>query len=84
MLTVWKFPLAITDQQQIEMPVGAEILHVEPQEKTLCLWARVDPDAPLEGRAFVITGTGNPVPEVVDHVGSAVVPPFVWHVWEER
>lgn len=31
MMTVWKFTLQVTDEQTIEMPQGAEILHVGQQ-----------------------------------------------------
>lgn len=84
MMTVWKFPLDITDVQKVPMPSGADLLHVAEQHGVLTLWARVAPDAPVTDRIIGITGTGNPCPAEGDgwYVGSAQVGPFVWHVWD--
>lgn len=59
--TIWKYSLP----QQVsflEMPKGAEILTVQPQNGVPCIWAIVDPDAPLEDRVFVSVTTGGYVP----------------------
>ena len=57
--TVWKFPLEIADWQKIVMPAGAEILFVGVQREQLCLWAKVNPEAPKGERLFRIVGTGH-------------------------
>ena len=84
--TIWKYPLRLSELQDIEMPVGAHILHVAEQFGTLCMWAIVDPLAEKRPRRFAIVGTGHPAPDDVDtiHVGSAVCDGgrFVWHVFE--
>jgi len=59
--TIWKFPLKVTDGQNISMPVGSEILTVQTQNEEPCLWALVDPKATTEIRFFEIFGTGHPV-----------------------
>lgn len=59
--TIWKFELETTDNQEIKMPVGAEILTVQVQGETLCLWALVDPSAEKETRHFEMIGTGHPI-----------------------
>lgn len=82
-MTVWKFHLYLTDTQHVAMPTGAELLHVDVQDDMLCLWAKVDAGAPVEQRRIFVSGTGNPCPPEVVHVGSTVMPPFVWHVWED-
>ena len=46
MKTIWKYPLRIRDWVRLEMPRGAEILCVQVQGLTPCLWALVD-DVPL-------------------------------------
>lgn len=63
--TIWKYPLAITDTQNVMMPEGAEILSAQMQGDTLCLWALVNPDAPklsslmkCWGRRMRILGSG--------------------------
>lgn len=62
--TIWKYPLEATHLQPIAMPRGARILCVQTQgarmhEAVACLWAAVDPDAPLEARMILVYGTGE-------------------------
>jgi hypothetical protein len=86
--TIYKFPFEITDMQEIEMPMAAQIIHVglDPSG-TPCLWAEVDPTAPATHRKIAVIGTGNPLDFGHDytsarHLGSLVQGPFVWHVYE--
>lgn len=85
-MVIWKFELEITDWQEVMMPVGAELLSVANQNGSLCLWAMVDPSKGSQPRYIEIFGTGNPIPTDmgVDRkfLGTAVVNPFVWHVFE--
>lgn len=83
MKTVYKFPVQITDRQDILMPAGAQIVHagLDPSGGT-CLWALVDPDKLPELRHIAVTGTGTPVPDGVIHRGSLTDGIFVWHIWE--
>jgi hypothetical protein len=85
MKTIWKFPLEVTDYQNVRMPKGAEILSVADQYGVVCVWAMVDSDAELEDRMFYIFGTGNPVSETLpwQFVGSVQQNIFVWHVFAE-
>ena len=59
--TIWKFQLEITDKQFVRMPQEAEILSVDSQNDTACIWALVDPNKPTEERCFEIFRTGHPV-----------------------
>ena len=59
--TIWKYELEITDNQNILMPIGAEILTVQMQDGTPCLWALLNPEADIEKRYIEIFGTGHPV-----------------------
>ena len=74
MNTIWKFPFQVTDDFEIEMPVGAQFLHVDVQnDYSPCLWAIVDPKAPKEVRKFHLSGTGHPLNKKLtkaNHVGS--------------
>lgn len=85
---IWKYPLNIVDEQIIEMPNGASILHVDGQDGRLCVWARVDPEAEKVWRRFSVRGTGHTVEkgQLAEHspryLGTAEVGPFVWHVFE--
>jgi len=86
---VWKFPVKIDDIIEIEMPVGAEVLHFDVQPDGFrgqpCIWARVDPEAPKEVRKFRFAGTGHGLEdEVGKHVGSCQMMEgrLVWHLFE--
>lgn len=81
-LTIYKYPL-YAPQTDVEMPVGAEILHVGNQDAIPCIWARVlVEDGPTEVRSFVWVGTGHPVAEGLRYVGTFVGTVYVWHVHE--
>jgi hypothetical protein len=87
-MRIWKFALAITDSQAIAMPFGAQTLSVQEQDGDLCVWAIVNPAAPVVPVRFYVVGTGNPMPwpswvtnprhlgTVQTHGGS-----LVWHVF---
>jgi len=68
---IWKFTLAVTDMQVIEMPKGAEILAVDAQDDQPHIWAIVDPASPMEPRGVRVIGTGHPLPEEPgEHIGT--------------
>jgi hypothetical protein len=83
---IWKYTLAITDTQDIEMPSGARILSVANQNGELCLWALVPTANATKTRCIEIIGTGNPISPNHEasrrFIGTAVINPFVWHVFE--
>jgi len=84
---IWKYPLDITDLQTVEMPEDADILHVglDPAGH-LCLWVMADRHRPFSVyRQFAVIGTGNPIEYgdlTLNHLGSVVQGPAVWHVFE--
>lgn len=92
-LSIWKFPLTVTDQQTIMMPINSRILSVQTQGKTPCIWAIVDTEKhkEVEAREFEIYGTGNPFYEGhrfgKDHrfVGTFQLEggAFVGHIFEQ-
>lgn len=86
MVVIWKFPLAITDRQHIEMPLGGKFLHVDQQASTLTLWAAVDPTAKKGRHTVRIVGTGHEFPPewLPAYVGTVQMNGFVWHVFVER
>jgi hypothetical protein len=85
-MTIWKFALAIKDEQEIGMPAGAEVLSVHAQYGAICLWALLNPDAAVEQRTFRIHGTGHLVLEPGRFLGTVLMGDgdFVWHVFEVR
>ena len=81
--TVWKFTLQW--DTVLDLPEGARVLRVNEQEGCVCLWALVDPQAPLEARHFVAFGTGHPIPDNLPLVffGTVFLPGgLVIHVFE--
>ena len=57
--TIWKFELEVTEKQFIRMPKEAELLSVQTQNETPCLWALVNPNNEKEERCFEVFGTGH-------------------------
>lgn len=61
MKTIWKYQLDVTTEQVVMMPKQAQILTVQIQDGTPCMWAVVSPGSPSEKRTFRIYGTGHPI-----------------------
>ncbi len=72
MITVYKYPLVVTDEQTIEAPDDVQWLSVASQGPLLFVWALVDTERPKVQHRFVIVGTGNPADHVVGlrHLGQ--------------
>ncbi len=89
MKTIWKFELVVFGRQDIEMPVGAEIIHIGNQNNHICMWAEVNSDNPCENRVFELLTTGHPMPNREDgkyrkHLATVLLDQgmFVAHVYE--
>jgi hypothetical protein len=83
MRTIWKYRLEVSDDvQSLSIPREAKIVAVGNQEGSITLWAEVAPGRFTEARTFAIHGTGHPIASDEDYIGTAIVPPFVWHVYE--
>ncbi len=87
-MVIWKFDLEITDTQHVILPMDARLLSVGNQRGNLCLWAIVNPVKAMETRCIEIIGTGNPIEKLVgfhrEFLGTIVIDPFVWHVFERQ
>lgn len=73
-----------TDNQEIEMPEGAEILTVQMQKTDLCLWAIVDPEAKKVKRKFNVFGTGHEIDIKGTYIGTFQMHggDLIFHVFE--
>lgn len=60
-MRIYKYPVEMKDEISISIPVGAEILCVQTQYETPCIWALVDPEAREEVRTFYLRGTGHQI-----------------------
>ena len=84
--TIFKYPFVISDKVLILMPKNAEVLDVQMQNGTPCIWAMVDPDEPLKERYFIIVGTGHPLPDKRGaYIGTFQMHggELVWHLYHE-
>jgi hypothetical protein len=86
MRTIWKFPIELEVFSEM-LHEGYEVLHVGLQEgldgKSIpCLWVEVETTRPARPAFFRIYGTGHPIDSVARHLGTWIVPPFVWHLYE--
>jgi hypothetical protein len=82
---IWKYELEITDEQTVNMPMHADILTVQMQGGTMCMWALVEPENVKRPRKFLVVGTGNPMPDGMQrYVGTVQMMQgsLVWHIFE--
>ncbi len=61
--TIHKFPLIVTDSQELLLPRGFQPLCVQVQHGIPCLWALVDAGAEKAYFTFRTYGTGHPITE---------------------
>lgn len=86
MRTIYKFPLAIEERQNIEFLKQAgttpKIIHVgiDPQGQP-CIWIELTPGKYFTGYEIYIVGTGERIPGSSNHIGSFVQDRYVWHVY---
>jgi len=83
MRAIWKYPLFM-GMNDVEMPVGSKVISVENQAGILTMWALVDTDkeAAKVTRTFSVKGTGFPIKDNEEHIGTWQQPPYVWHLFE--
>ena len=86
MKTIHKYPIKTIDEQQVSMPIGAQILCVQEQNDVLTLWARVDDSQNKEARQICVYGTGHEVNEYdLAYIGTVQdFSGLVWHVFENK
>lgn len=83
MKTVYKYLFDPFDTP-IELPEGAEILHVAEQHGDVCMWALVNPENDHVVRKFEIYGTGHTIDEErqKSFIGTVFYKEFVFHIFE--
>jgi hypothetical protein len=82
MKSIFKYPLALMTTQRIMLPRDANILTVQLQDGTICLWAEVIPENPPVSCSIKLVGTGIAEVEPNDsYIGTVQQGPFVWHVY---
>lgn len=62
MKTIYKYPIEVTDEQTLTLPVKAQILTVQMQGETPCIWAMIDTEESRTKRIVIrVYGTGHPI-----------------------
>lgn len=87
MRKVFKYTLEYASYIELELPVGAKILHFDIQSGEPRIWALVDPTAEKEIRKFRFTGTGHAITDPdseLDFIGTVMSRDgaLVWHLFE--
>lgn len=86
MKRIYKYPIQITDEQIIQMPENAEILHVNIQHNQAFIWAMIDPEEDEEDVEIRVYGTGHPVQECkeLSYLGTVFIQngDLVFHVFK--
>lgn len=87
MKQVWKYQLKADDVFSVEMPKGAQVLHVNMQDGEPYMWVLVDPSRETEYRAFRLAGTGHDIDPVWSkYLGTFLVGStgyLVFHLFEQ-
>jgi hypothetical protein len=84
-MRISEYPLRADDRQTVQLPKGAELLTVQVQRGTPCLWALVDEAAETEGRVILIYDTDRPISYLGKHLGTFQLGDgdFVFHAFAE-
>lgn len=94
---IWKFPLSVSDYQEVMLPESAEIIHVGVHHHFLHIWVALikgREKLDLLARKIFIHGTGHEIDDYdhKKHLGTVIMDyhhgvrtdPMVWHVFEGR
>ncbi len=85
MIRIFKYEIPPVYHAEVSLPKDAEILFVGNQNEKVCLWARVEENAPLETRRFIIAYTGHIVEsDELKYLNTVLLSNgnFVFHVFE--
>jgi len=83
--TIWKY----------ELPTPTTVLHVpsaffDPirvamQKDVICVWCEVVPsEDPNQRVTFKVYGTGEPIPNGSEYIGSVTMNSYEWHLYMEN
>lgn len=80
--TVYKYRVPFDDNVDIETYECAEVLAFDVQEGQLTIWARVDTTLPPVVRRLRLAGTGHPLDNAREYIGTCQDGVYVWHLFE--
>lgn len=82
MKVIYKY--SVTQSFTLQLPKGAKVLHVECQGSDPMMWVEQETMHQKETRHFTVFGTGHKIPEGINfsYIGTFLMLPFVWHLYE--
>lgn len=85
-MKIWKYDVSLEkgEYQILEIPRFSRILTVQNQGNNQCIWVEVNPEYNKEKWGFFWVGTGNPIPENVEYIGTIQVSIYVFHLYKEN
>ncbi len=87
MRKIHRFEVPVDDQTHVlRFPIDS-IKHVAARDPYFVeVWAEVNPGRDVQRTVVQVYGTGQPIPDNVEHIGSAITPSgtFVWHLYGSR
>jgi hypothetical protein len=85
MRTIWKTTLLAVQEQHINLPEGAEFLHVGEQHGNICIWSSVNPVNPSKLYTVYLYPTGFSYADdpACKHLGTVIAHggSLVWHIF---
>lgn len=89
MKRIFKYEIPITDEFELELPRGVQILTFQAQYNKPVIWAIIDPEEDtFEKVSFKLFGTGHPIPKDANsfsYIGTAQMAngQLVWHLFKK-
>ena len=82
-LVIYKYELALTERQVIQMPDCPEILSAQVQDGSIFLWALVIPSLKDIDVSIAVYGTGEPIYSANEtYISTCQLNGFVWHIFK--
>ena len=67
-LTIWKYPIEIKDEHEIEIPSPAIPLAFQMQNGKPTLWCLVNPEMGMVKKKFHLAGTGHKIFNILEEL----------------
>jgi hypothetical protein len=85
MRTVYKYPIYTGTAMLHTVPQGEPVLcALDPASGAPCLWYEVNTDQPQIDMEYETVGTGQPIPDKMQWIGSCVQGDYIWHIYGRR
>jgi hypothetical protein len=82
MNTIWKYTLQpALGMISHDIPTPHTLRSFQVQNGLPCMWVEMNPSDSSVRYRFITIGTGHPVPDNSDYIGTYLDGPFVWHVY---